>query len=171
MTADRKRGKGLTRSATVALKAGKLAEALGEPIPGHAVDPKEAAAPPALADSTEVGVSALATLDAEIRLLRAQLAEKTAAHRLLRGGNQTRESGTVAKVLALLSMPDGVPKARLIAETGAKKGYVDALLNRILPARGYELHSFPFAGSRTRAYRLAAKESVESVESVDSSEA
>jgi hypothetical protein len=99
-------------------------------------------------------------LKEEIRSLRSQLAEKTSEYRALEGRREGGESGVVKKVVSLLSQEGGATKARLIAETGARKGYIDALLNRILPARGYEVSSLQIVGERMHAYSIDSTVSV-----------
>jgi hypothetical protein len=155
-----------TRAQTRALKAERLAEALGpnrtegalqlsasepedpseQPHNGDPVDGAETGALPTQAD----------VLKEEIARLRKLLAEKTAEYRGI-AGNTKQESATVERVLALLGNAEGISKADLVAKTGAKKGYVDALLSRILPARGYLIDSIASADSRARIYRLASE--------------
>ena len=157
MTTERQKRKRLTRSATVDLKASKLVEALGEERPREAAAEVPSVEAPALTSAiVRDDAQTLHSLGEEIKALRKQLAEKTAAHRLLSGKESGEGSKTVAQVIAMLSASAGASKAQLIAETGAKKGYVDALLNRILPSRGYVVTSVPVDGARARAYRLAS---------------
>lgn len=148
----------LSRGATRALKASKLAEVLpvistnqgsseslhGEGALGAAIATKPVELEPA------------AVLKHEIQILRKQLADKTAAYRSLAGQNLKGETKTVTHVLSLLGRPEGVTKATLVSETGAKKGYIDALLSRILPSRGYGIESLSVDGARTKSYRVSS---------------
>jgi hypothetical protein len=159
MTDQRKRRKRLSQAETIARKAAKLGEILHCGTPGLAQE-QDAAQAEQLERETELQsgpISPQLTRDAlkgEIRALRHQLAQKTADYRALLGDAGRSESQVVQRVLELLRKPDGATKATLIAETGAKKGYIDALLNRILPARGHALHSNPVDGARARVYRI-----------------
>jgi len=94
------------------------------------------------------------SLKAEILALRKTLAEKTAQFRSLGGSLGGGETDTVRKVLELLRRKDGATKLELGEATGAKKGYVDALLNRILPGKGHQIEGQPREGGRVKAYRV-----------------
>ena len=94
------------------------------------------------------------SLKAEILALRKTLAEKTALFRSLGGSLVGGETDTVRKILELLRRTQGATKRELVEATGAKKGYVDALLNRILPGKGYEIEGQPREGGRVKAYRF-----------------
>lgn len=161
MADDKNRRKRLSRRATVALKAEKLGKALHCGTPFVIAEEQAAAETEQPRHDSEwqsirpLEVSALETLKAEIGVLRHQLAEKTAEYRVQLGDAGRAESQVVRRVLELLSQPDGATKTALIGDTGAKRGYIDALLNRILPARGHVVQSFPVEGARTRAYRIS----------------
>jgi hypothetical protein len=158
----RRAKKQLTRGATVELKAARLSGILDTvsppPItPDETLDDDSSSEPAATVTESSAAGGAASPRDAlndEIRALRKQLAEKTAAYHLLTGGGREVGSQTVAKVVAMLSEPAGATKSRLMAETGARKGYIDALLNRILPGRGHTISSFPVDGARVRGYRI-----------------
>jgi hypothetical protein len=100
----------------------------------------------------EPEVSRRTQLQREIGTLRRQLAEKSAELRELEGRTGLSETPTVAKVLRLLTSPDGATKEELIRETGAKKGYIDALLSRILGQKGYLIRAKSVAGRSTKTY-------------------
>ena len=94
-------------------------------------------------------------LRSEIRTLRKLVQDKSAQLRSLDGGAKTGgASVVVTKAVALLLRQEGATKDVLVSETGAKKGYVDALLNRILPERGYSITATPIEGSRQKSYRI-----------------
>jgi hypothetical protein len=99
------------------------------------------------------GEGAADRLVKEIAGLREGLSRKMAELRALQG--QTGgESDVVLRVVELLSRPEGATKAQLVEQAGAKKGYVDALLNRILPERGYTITGATVSGERTKTYRI-----------------
>ncbi|HYN81281.1 MAG TPA: hypothetical protein VES88_07250 [Gemmatimonadaceae bacterium] len=153
-----------TRGATRALKAAQLAEVL----PQKTLSPTALVSAQLMQDSVTTDAAELsdstteptpaAVLKQEIRTLRKQLAAKTATYRSLVGQSLRGESKTVVQVLALLAESDGATKSRLITETGAKKGYIDALLSRILPSRGYVISSIAVDGTRSKAYRLSSEQ-------------
>ena len=66
-------------------------------------------------------------------------------------------SDTVRKVLELLGREEGATKAQLVQATGAKEAYVAALLNRILPSKGYSVSSTVLQGAKVKTYRLPLK--------------
>ena len=90
-------------------------------------------------------------LASEIESLRKALNSKLAELRAIDGPGRKVGSGTVERVLTLL-LGAGATKSQLVTETGAKKGYVDALLGRILPDRGYVITSDRSEGSREKMY-------------------
>lgn len=92
-------------------------------------------------------------LRVEITELRKALTEKLARLSDL-GGQMGGESATVMRVLEMMRGSKGATKQELVEETGAKKGYIDALVNRILPAKGYILEGKPREGDRVKAYRI-----------------
>jgi hypothetical protein len=111
-------------------------------------------APPAV-EKASGDESARADLRSEIGAIRKQLDTKLAALRTLGGPKKKGGSETVDRVLSLLLGP-GATKSVLVAETGAKKGYIDALLSRILPARGHSILSTRAEGAREKTYRVEA---------------
>lgn len=153
-----------TRGATRALKAARLVAVLPQETPSLVAPVGAQSTHGAVtqrnfaAELSEAEPTPAAALKEEIRILRKQLAEKTAAYRSLVGQGLRSESKTVVQVLALLAEPDGATKSRLVTETGAKKGYVDALLSRILPSRGYVISSIAVDGTRSKAYRLSSEQ-------------
>jgi hypothetical protein len=167
MSKNKERAKGLTRGATVALKATRIAETLRQaqetPAPTESIasgdDDDSAITEQVAVDSETPTADCVVTpsiLKAEIQQLRRQLLEKTTAYRSLVGNSPERESKVVAAVVAMLSETSGATKTALVEKTGAKKGYIDALLNRILPARGIEISSAPIDGGRVRSYRIVS---------------
>jgi hypothetical protein len=156
MTEQKKRTR-LSRGATRTLKANKIVEALPQKV---AVPESEERSEPLQGQRTIVATvtepEPAAVLKHEIQVLRKQLAEKTAAYRSLAGQNLKGETKTVTHLLSLLGRPEGATKATLVSETGAKKGYIDALLSRILPSRGYVIDSFSTEGARTKSYRVSS---------------
>lgn len=155
--AEKKRHTTATRGATRTRKATTLSAAL---LQQAAAPPSKTTAsdePQNTVTNAEMAVAgetperlASVALKEEMRSLREQLASKTAEYRLLIGNKPAGESKTVARVLELLSEPSGATKGRLADETGAKKGYIDALLGRILPSRGYVVSSSQVDGTRVR---------------------
>ena len=99
------------------------------------------------------GDDAADRLARQIREQREVLSRKVAELRALKG-ETGGESDVVRRVVELLSRPDGATKAQLIEGTGAKKGYVDALLNRILPQKGYTVTASTASGGRIKTYRI-----------------
>ena len=99
------------------------------------------------------GEDAADRLEREIREQREALSRKMAELRSLKGP-AGGESDVVRRVVELLSRAEGATKAQVIEETGAKKGYVDALLNRILPEKGYTITATTVSGERTKTYRI-----------------
>ena len=87
-------------------------------------------------------------LRGEIAELRATLAQRIAELRALGGEESGRPSDTVRKVLELLEREEGATKAQLVEATGAKEAYVAALLNRILPSKGYSISSNVLPGAK-----------------------
>jgi hypothetical protein len=111
--------------------------------------PIEGQAAPAQAE----GADAVERLAKEIKEYREALSRKMAELRTLKG-QTSGESDVVRRVVGLLSRTEGATKAQIIEETGAKKGYVDALLNRILPEKGYTMTAITVSGERTKTYRI-----------------
>jgi hypothetical protein len=103
-----------------------------------------------------------ADLRHQIKSLRKQLAEKVAEYQNVAGKEPRSDTKTVAMVLQLLGRPEGTTKVDLVKETGAKKGYIDALLSRILPSRGYMITSLSVEGTRTKSYRITSEQNSES---------
>ena len=100
----------------------------------------------------------VAALRDEITALRAALNEKLAKWRAMGGSMTSTESPTVRQVLDLLRRPEGATKQELVEATGAKKGYVDALLSRILPEKGYQVAGEVREGGRVKAYRVPSED-------------
>lgn len=96
---------------------------------------------------------AAARLTQEIKELRQAVSNKAAELRALRG-QAGGESEIVRRVLELLSRTEGATKVQVVEETGAKKGYVDALLSRILPEKGYVITATAVSGQRAKIYRI-----------------
>lgn len=113
--------------------------------PGRVPDVPEGRAP---------GLDEVERIRAEIRELRAALAHKTLELRALGGQEPGGVSDTVQKVLELLRREEGATKAQLVEATGAKEAYVAALLNRILPNKGYSISSTVLQGAKVKTYRL-----------------
>lgn len=95
----------------------------------------------------------------EIVELRAALAHKTAKLHALEP-QMAGQSDTVRRVLELLGREEGATKAQLVEATGAKKAYVEALLNRILPSKGYSISSAALEGAKVKTYHLPQKAAV-----------
>lgn len=99
--------------------------------------------------------SEAARLRQEIIALRATLANKAAELRALGGNGPDGQSDTVRKLVELLKREEGATKAQLVEVTGAKKAYVEALLNRILPSKGYLISSAVLEGAKVKTYRIS----------------
>ena len=162
----RARRKQSSRADTRALKASRLTAVLGEAaassissaitdeeVSGIQTDASHGNTEAKPAVDIDPEAIKLAALKSELQTLRRQLDERSKEYRSLTG-KAPRASQTVAKVIALLSDPGGVTKLQLAEQTGAKRGYVDALLNRILPARGHIISSEPLNTGRGRLYRI-----------------
>jgi hypothetical protein len=152
-------GSALRRFPTGATAARKtwlaIAELLASPnaeLRLSALQQSPASAEPA-GESTG-GSDAVLTLRAEIAALRRTLTAKIEQLRAMQGHTGATETATVSRTLSLLRRPGGVSKEELIRETGAKKGYVDALLGRILSAKGHRIVANQIENSRAKAYTL-----------------
>lgn len=99
-------------------------------------------------------------LKQEIVELRATIARKGAELRALGGEASVAQSDTVRKVLELLAREEGATKGQLVEATGAKEAYIAALLNRILPGKGYSISSAVLEGAKVKTYRLPHKAAV-----------
>jgi hypothetical protein len=97
----------------------------------------------------------------EIAELRQTLAAKIAELRSLEGPRQGGESVTLRRVVGQLRRPDGATKAQLVEETGAKPGYIDALLSRILAEKGYTVVSEALPTGKAKLYRIPSTEAQE----------
>jgi hypothetical protein len=165
LMADQKKRARPSRKATRELKATKIAKALPKTnLVVGAQESDETAQAQNTASSARIEPSEpdpVAILKQQIKALKKQLAEKTAAYHLIVGQQPKSDTKTVANVLELLAKPDGATKADLVTGTGAKKGYVDALLSRILPSKGYVITSFSVDGARTKSYRISPDENSE----------
>jgi hypothetical protein len=117
-----------------------------QPPPGEPVSSQPATAEPE-------GEDAANRFAQEIKEQREELSRKVAELRTLKG-QASGESDIVRRVIELLSRTAGATKAEVIEQTGAKKGYVDALLNRILPEKGYTITATTVTGERTKSYRI-----------------
>jgi hypothetical protein len=126
-----------------------------------ASDRGSAATPVASPDSEQgrpsesASESIRSSLTAQIATLRAAMNAKIAELRAIDGSAKKTGSDTVNRVVALLA-GSGATKSELVAKTGAKKGYVDALLGRILPSRGYRIIASRADGAREKMYRMEA---------------
>ena len=98
-----------------------------------------------------------ARIRAEIAELRTVLAQKTAELRSLAGAESGGLSDTVRKVLELLGREEGATKTQLVEATEAQEAYVAALLNRILPSKGYSVTSTVLPGAKVKTYRVPQK--------------
>lgn len=96
-------------------------------------------------------------LRGDVAKLRATLAQKMAELRSLGGEARNDLSDTVRKVVELLGRAEGATKAQLVEATGAKEAYIAALLNRILPSKGYLISSVLPEGAKVKTYRLPQK--------------
>lgn len=116
---------------------------------------------PAIVESPEAKektqAAEVSRLRAEITELRTTLSKKTAELRALAGEKSDGLSDTVRKVLELLEREEGATKVQLVEATGAKEAYVAALLNRILPNKGYSITSTVLQGAKVKTYRLPQK--------------
>jgi hypothetical protein len=120
-----------------------------DPLQPQSADPVEGLAAPAQPE----GEDAAERLAKEIKEHREALSRKMAELRALKGASGG-ESDVVRRVVELLSRSEGATKAQVVEETGAKKGYVDALLSRILPDKGYTIAATTVSGERTKTYRI-----------------
>lgn len=114
--------------------------------------PADPAIPKAV-PAPSTGDDAAARLMQEIKVLRQAVSRKTAELRALKG-QSGGDSEVVRRVVELLSRAGGATKVQVVEQTGAKKGYVDALLSRILPEKGYVITATTVAEQRGKTYRI-----------------
>ena len=162
--AEKKNSKRSSRAEERASKASAIVATLPQADPSLTTTSNEIALPVAIEDEqSDPAITSHLVLKEGLRVLRQQLAEKTAQYRESVGKKPSGKSETVSKVLAMLEEGEGATKERLIAKSGAKKGYIDALLSRILPSRGYLITSNFVEGTRAKAYR-ASRKPIEQIE-------
>lgn len=135
-----------------------------------AKEAKKAAAKAAAAETeteTEGGVTAeqaaarKGEIEQELADAKAKYTEFVAERKaelktLAKGPRAPREpSERIQKVLELLRREEGATKSQIAEGTGAAKGYVAALISRILPEKGFTLTAEAQENSREKVYRIS----------------